>query len=48
MIPARTTRSAPDPYNSKIKDKGCGLKVTGAPTGTFTNVVTDITDSRTP
>lgn len=35
-----------DPYNSKIKDKGCGLKVKGAPTGTFTNVVTDITDSR--
>ena len=35
-----------DPYNSKIKDKGCGLKVKGAPTGTFTNVVTDIIDSR--
>jgi uncharacterized repeat protein (TIGR01451 family) len=37
-----------DPYNSKIKDKGCGLKVKGAPTGTFTNVVTDVTDSRAP
>jgi hypothetical protein len=36
-----------DPYNSKIKDKGCGLKVKGAATGTFTNVVTDIVDSRT-
>ena len=35
-----------DPYNSKIKDKGCGLKVKGALTGTFTNVVTDIIDSR--
>lgn len=35
-----------DPYNSKIKDKGCGLKVKGAPTGTFTNVVTDIVDTR--
>lgn len=36
-----------DPYNSKIKDKGCGLKVKGV-TGTFTNVVTDIIDNRTP
>jgi hypothetical protein len=36
-----------DPYNSKIKDKGCGLKVKGAATGTFTNVVTDVIDSRT-
>jgi uncharacterized repeat protein (TIGR01451 family) len=36
------------PYgNGKIKDKGCGLKIKGT-TGTFTNVVTDITDSRTP
>jgi uncharacterized repeat protein (TIGR01451 family) len=35
-----------DPYNSKIKDKGCGLKVKGAPTGTFTNVVTDRRRSR--
>ena len=37
-----------DPYNSKIKDKGCGLKIKGAATGTFTNVVTDIVDSRAP
>ena len=34
------------PYtNGKIKDKGCGLKIKGAPTGTFTNVVTDIIDT---
>ena len=35
-----------DPYNTKIKDKGCGLKVKGATTGTFTNVVTDVIDTR--
>ena len=37
-----------DPYNKKIKDKGCGLRIKGTPAGTFTNVVTDIIDSRTP
>jgi len=34
-----------DPYNTKIKDKGCGVK---QPDGSFGPVVTDITDSRTP
>ena len=34
-----------DPYNKKIKDKGCGVKNRD---GTFGPVVTDIVDTRTP
>jgi uncharacterized repeat protein (TIGR01451 family) len=34
-----------DPFDGKIKDKGCGLK---NPDGTFGPLVTDIVDTRTP
>jgi uncharacterized repeat protein (TIGR01451 family) len=34
-----------DPYNKKIKDKGCGVK---NPDGSFGPVVTDIIDTRAP